>query len=241
MMAKISATVKLFGVTTDRLHHAYCLVGDRAILVKRVKSFIEEELNTPTAGNPDFFCVEFDTLAIDESRLLKERVSRKAFSSGKKYFVLAFNFITSEAQNSLLKLLEEPSEDTMLFLIVPSAEMFFATVRSRIQIISDGQLEAGLAKREGNDFRATTVFLGGNLPQRLKIAKELAEAVKEGESRAEVIRFLDELEREARAKLDFSKHTDFFKRLIQAKKYLSGRSPSVKLVLEQLALLAAPF
>jgi len=107
------------GNSTDGiLHHAYCLDGEKSKLFPELCNFLDSEFCFKTTGNPDFWYGESDTFGIDDGRRLKEMVSKKPFdkAQGKKIFVLAFNFITNEAQNSLLKIFEEPTEETHFFI-----------------------------------------------------------------------------------------------------------------------------
>src|SRR5205807_8004030 len=52
--------------------------------------------------------------------------------------------LTPEAQNALLKTLEEPPGNTQLYLTTPSAESFLPTVRSRCHLIDLGPSESSL-------------------------------------------------------------------------------------------------
>ena len=70
-------------------HHAYCLSGD----VANVRTYLFETLETKWGirlkGNPDFYYEKFETMTVDEARVLKEFQARKSFSvGGKKVFVI---------------------------------------------------------------------------------------------------------------------------------------------------------
>lgn len=66
--------------------------------------------------------------------------SRRGF--GTSYtFVLAFQSLTNEAQNALLKLTEEPPAHTRIILIVPSEHLILSTLRSRLLRRTAGSAE----------------------------------------------------------------------------------------------------
>jgi len=77
------------------------------------------------------------------------------------------NKLTNEAQNAILKLLEEPPEDTILLLIGKNRNMLLSTVRSRCLFISKNELVSnteisGIVKE----------FVNSTFGQRIKILDE---------------------------------------------------------------------
>lgn len=64
------------------------------------------------------------------------------YGSEKIVIIKDAQLLTSEAQNALLKLLEEPPSDTYLFLISPTKESFLPTILSRCFIV-EIEYEAG--------------------------------------------------------------------------------------------------
>ncbi len=110
-------------------HHAYLLIGNKEFssLIEYLKSKIAIH------GNPDFFERSYASLGIDDAREIKTLAgTRPILEGGKKIFVLQVNAITVEAQNALLKLLEEPPAYAHFFIIVPSAHLLLPTVKSRM-------------------------------------------------------------------------------------------------------------
>jgi DNA polymerase III gamma/tau subunit len=136
---------------SEKLHHAYCIVGERGSVSGELLEFFEKDLKVKTIGNPDFWRGEFDSLAILDAREIREMQGMKAFGgnpirtngdksptsngAGKKIFLILANKITREAQNALLKVFEEPTADTHFFLIMPSIEGLLPTLKSRLSII----------------------------------------------------------------------------------------------------------
>ena len=76
------------------------------------------------------------TFSVDEARGLVSDISIRPFSSARKiYIVPDAHLMTPEAQNALLKTLEEPPEYAVLLLLAASADVMLETVRSRCRIV----------------------------------------------------------------------------------------------------------
>lgn len=76
------------------------------------------------------------TFSVDEVRDMIADVSIRPFSSDRKiYIVPDAHLMRSEAQNALLKTLEEPPEYVVLLLLTGSADAMLETVRSRCQLL----------------------------------------------------------------------------------------------------------
>src|SRR2546421_501162 len=111
----------------DLSHHAYYVIGSASIRPELVAT-LERVHHIQIKGNPDFFNRSYETFTIDEARELKSLAETMPIhDSGKKIFILTMNGITVEAQNALLKLLEEPAEYSHFFLILPSAHLLLPT------------------------------------------------------------------------------------------------------------------
>ncbi len=217
------------------LHHAYLIVGERVGILSELVAFIEADLGIATHGNPDFWHGSHDSFGIDEGRAVKETQEMRALGGGRKIFIIAANTMTEPAQNSLLKVFEEPTPDTHFFLIMPSAEGLLPTLRSRVQIIA----HTGAGESEARKNAAA--FLRATKAERLTTAKKMAEEISDEEAtRTDALGFVREIEklvrersgeklsREAAAQLE---------EILKIEDYLGDRSASVKMLLEHLALL----
>lgn len=212
------------------LHHAYVLDGYSEEISQELLSFLEDELNIHTSRNPDIISLEYETLGIDDARRIKEMQSRKSIGEDKQIFILKFNFITREAQNSLLKVLEEPTARTHFFLIVPSKRIFLPTLLSRVLVVSS---EAKDAKGEIDVFK----FVSSNSVKRIKLLDNIIEE----KNKLQAILFLNDLESVFHESLEKGKWTghelaQVFSEIEKGRNYLYARSPSVKMILEHLSL-----
>lgn len=93
-----------------------------------------------TANSSDFDIFVFDTKeqkGIDTVREITSLLSRKPYQSQlTSVIILEAQKLTNEAQNSLLKILEEPNESSQLILVSPSRDLLLPTVASRLSEIS---------------------------------------------------------------------------------------------------------
>lgn len=236
---------------TSSLHHAYVIEGNQKKDFAGLLSFLEKSVGFKTHGNLDFYHESFDSFGIDEARRIKEMQQKKPFiEGGKKVFILSFNFITREAQNSLLKVFEEPTSGTHFFLLVPSAEIFLPTVRSRVVILSQKYSVEGRHGSEGGSGSREIAY--GNFPADFcknflksspKVRLEMFAEIIEEKDKARVISFLNNLEsllfQKWNKNLSVEKTTDkaeIFKQIITCRNYLHDRAPSVKMILEHITL-----
>lgn len=212
------------------LHHAYLIEGNSDVVVEQICKFIEIDLNFKTQGNPDFWNEKYGSFGIDEARKIKEMQTRKSFGD-KKIFILSCNSMTTEAQNSLLKLFEEPTAGTHFFIVADSSEIFLPTLKSRMLIIKN----ANQNKNEGDDSELVENFIKTKKAGRLKLLKNIIE----DKDKEKAISFLNDLEVILRKKVDFSskEQAETLREIIKCRNYLNDRSPSVKLLLEHIALI----
>lgn len=96
-----------------------------------------EFLGNKTENNPDFFLIEEKTsIKIDQIRELKGKISLKPFSAKTVVVVISeADKMTLPAQNSLLKILEEPPASSRIILTAPGPKTLLPTIVSRCQII----------------------------------------------------------------------------------------------------------
>src|SRR3989344_9107345 len=111
----------------NNLHHAYLIEGSREEIIPEIFSFCES-LDIKTSGNPDFCHIVVDNFKIDEAFDLRSMSSNKSFTASKKIFLISANSFSLDAQNVLLKMFEEPTEDTHFFLVVPDANALLKTL-----------------------------------------------------------------------------------------------------------------
>ena len=98
----------------NNLHHAYLIQGRQDEVMLEILAFLES-FGIKTSGNPDFCHISIDNFKIDEAFNLRSFGYEKSFSSGKKIFIISTNHFSLDAQGVLLKILEEPIQNTHFF------------------------------------------------------------------------------------------------------------------------------
>lgn len=214
---------------TGTLHHAYLFTGNKESIVPSLFDFFENTLKIKTKGNPDFYYREFNSFGITDSREVQNMASKKVFSGNLKIFVVSFFSITHEAQNSLLKLFEEPTKTTHFFIITPTESVLLPTLRSRLFFTPS-------VTYEDTTSVLTEDFLKAQKSKRIKLLQEIIE----NKDKAQASRFLGDLEKRLRKVVNL-KTADAatitaFKEIQKARQYLNDRSPSVKMLLEHISL-----
>lgn len=142
-------------VKNNKVSHSYMFVGTEGIgkqlIAKefakmilctdenkycgRCKSCIEFDSN----NNPDFRIIEPDgnSLKIEQIREFQNKVAEKPIISNRKVYIINdSDKMTTEAQNCLLKTLEEPPEFVTIILIGSNESAFLDTIKSRCMILS---------------------------------------------------------------------------------------------------------
>lgn len=127
---------------------SYVLAGDSESKKNFLSSFIEEE-NIKSYNLFDYQ----ETLKIPQVREIKKLLSTKAFSGAKRLFVI--RDATLEAQNALLKTLEELPDDTT-FIFLDDSNLI-PTIVSRARLL---KLETGEINVNGTLSNMLKKFIG---------------------------------------------------------------------------------
>lgn len=225
----------------NNLHHAYLIEGDRDKIVPEIIAFCEN-IGIKTSGNPDFCHISVDSFKIEDARNLKSSEYEKSFSqnkNAKKIFLISANNFLLEAQNALLKVFEEPIENTHFFLIVPDSNFLLKTLISRFYLIKTNIENA-------NDLKNAEEFIKMPLRNRLDFIKDLIAEKDEEEdiisidsSKAKALKFINSLEAIFVSKtpgMTLSKKTFFFEHLFKVREFLNQPGSSVKSLMESVAL-----
>lgn len=230
-MKSLSTSFKKSG----NLHHAYILEGHHHSIYPSLCQFCEKELKFKTRANPDFYYEVFERFSVSDARKLHEMQMRKTTNVGRKIFIIAFTFITKEAQNALLKVLEEPTEGTHFFFITTNTKTLLDTVLSRVVHISD-MADSSLEEVE-EDARK---FLKSSYKKRMDfVAGMVGDIQKEKKSKADVLFFLQSLEHLIHQ--DFLKDPDKekargLKEVHLVETYIHDQGSSAKQLLEHISL-----
>lgn len=220
----------------DKLHHAYLIEGRREDVLPEILDFLSK-IKISTLANPDLYNISFDALKIDDAHYIRAMCMEKKITS-KKVFIIFANNILLEAQNTFLKILEEPGEDILFIFIVPDANTLLPTFVSRFYFIRSN---SKLPKNESEQARK---FISISKKERLEFLKELTTSLEEEEGpgresiRSKSLTFLNSLERILEEKLiqGNSKNINYFEQIFRVREYLRQPGSSTKSLMESVAL-----
>ncbi len=107
---------------------------------KKIEKGREEALNFARKEKINEFDIEIlefeKALGIEDVRNIQKKIFLKPFRGDKKALIIKLNLgATLEAQNSMLKLLEEPPLSSLIFLVTDNAKVFLPTILSRVKLI----------------------------------------------------------------------------------------------------------
>lgn len=206
-------------------HHAYLHEGGLALLPELVKD-ARERFGFLEENNPDVSVREFEKFGIDESRELAREAALKSVSS-KRLFVVGVSALTSESQQALLKLFEEPPAGVVFVLLVPHGTVL-ATLRSRT-------LPYPLFEGKETSFlKEAKHFIAASAKER---SDQIAALLEDEEGAKERVRgFVVALEREFAPQISTPRAREALQDLAKTRSYVNDRSPSLKMLLEHLAI-----
>ena len=116
------------------------------------------------------------SVGIEQVRILQKQIFLKPFRGKKKACIIKrADTLTVEAQNALLKLLEEPPEHTIIVLLTENHLSLLPTILSRCKVIEVSAPDKKLESDELStfNFQLSTLIAGG-LGTRLKLAQDVA-------------------------------------------------------------------
>lgn len=220
-------------IDTSNLHHAYLILGEQTLSESLLVS-VFEEMGLKEMGNPDFHAYRVESFDIASARALRERAMEKPFGE-KKIFLISAERFTPEAQNALLKTLEEPNENMHFFILLREQDLLLPTLLSRMhtvrpQLKNPAALPSLRGLRHGQDFSiagSPENFLKLSPRERLNFAKDFAD----NEESLPV--FLDALLRYLRSQNIDSETLDT---VFKVRRFADDPSVMPRLVLEHLSL-----
>jgi len=203
----------------EKLHHANIVTG------KNCQSFIfeilEKKLDFNAKANPDFLLVNNNFFGIEDVRNFEKWAMNKPLLSEVKVSLIITKSITREAQNALLKILEEPPLGTYIFINLESLGGLAPTFLSRIRILNKPKDDSG-------DSEIAKKFLSSEIGGKFSLIRSLLKKNDKDEMK-DLIKNLEGI-----AYKSNSKPQDL-KNILIAKILASTRGSSPKMLLEWLS------
>lgn len=172
-----------------------------------------------------YFFNEKEKLGVEQVKKIREFLSIKPYRAENKWVVLvSAGNLSVDAQNALLKTLEEPAEFAKIILGVNKEDDLLPTVRSRCEVVWAESLESEVGSRV---FSGELEKLGGmSVEERFEVIEKIEDREK----------FLVELTEFYRKKIvTGKKELDFAKDLLKALEW-KERSVNIRAILEYLML-----
>lgn len=187
-------------IKLHKVSHAYILNGDKGMGKKMLSNVFAMALQCErgteepcmecrscrqviSGNHPDIKYITHEkpnVIAVDEVReQINNDIQIKPYSSPYKiYIVDEAEKMNLQAQNALLKTIEEPPEYGIIILLTSNSEMFLPTILSRcvmlnMKLMEKGQMRDYLMKKMGlPDYHADVIiaFSGGNLGKAIRLA-----------------------------------------------------------------------
>jgi DNA polymerase-3 subunit delta' len=220
-----------------------CLSNDKKPC-ERCKPCIEFLGNS----NPDFMQIEADdgkSIKIEQIRQLQQKVIEKPINSNRKVYIINnSDLMTKEAQNCLLKTLEEPPDYVVIILIVTNESKLLTTIKSRctkiyFENLSEEELENYITEKlKVKTFNKNMLKLcNGSIGKAISI-QEKAEEYKEVENlisnieKKDIIQVWNEAELLYKAKEDIFDFLDYINIILYNKLCAENKLKYVKCIKE---------
>lgn len=188
-------------VTSDQVSHAYILSGARGSGKKMLANLFAQTLQcerhgtepcgechscrqAESANHPDIIRVRHEkpnSIGVEDVReQVIGDVMIKPYSSPYKIYIIAeADKMTVQAQNALLKTIEEPPAYAVIFLLVENADSLLPTIRSRCVMLKLKNIKDKLIKKylmeslKVPDYKADicAAFAQGNVGQAVMLAQ----------------------------------------------------------------------
>lgn len=153
ILGQVSVKSKLKrAIETGNITNAYLLTGPEGVGKKMVaEDFAESLLGLRLENSPDYKCIGVkkgeNRIKIDQIRDMIGDMSIKPYGDYKIFIIDDADKMTIQAQNALLKTLEEPSAYGIIILVTRNDQALLDTIRSRC-------LEIKFAPLTNRDIRA---------------------------------------------------------------------------------------
>lgn len=176
--AKLGRTLEMGNIT-----NAYLLTGPEGVGKRMIaEDFAENLLGVRLENSPDYKCIGVkkgeNSIKIDQIRDMIGDMSIKPYGNYKIFVIDDADKMTVQAQNALLKTLEEPSAYGIIILITRNDQALLDTIRSRcLEIkfapLSSRDIRTILSERGIDDDQAqvASIFSRGSASRALDICE----------------------------------------------------------------------
>lgn len=232
-------------------HHAQLVEGGEEKF-KSLLAQIEMKLGLgKTHPDLNIFSYIHEKLGIEDAARIRNAMLRNPTSTPQVITVIYAHTLTEVAQNSLLKIFEEPPQNSFVFLVTNFIPHLLPTLRSRFvgyEVEKSGNvsgIEKPVVKSVEKVAESLDVdnFLDGSIEKRLAIVKDIHAGLDKEKIRIDQVwDFVNEIERKVRIKVEENIHKDIDQAeevlgvLMRTQEYMHTPGNSFKMLLEYLAV-----
>lgn len=194
-------------IKSNKLSHAHLIIGPdgigKSLIARKFAMNILEKTNDIEYADIINFRPKKASLGVDEVREIIDEVNKKPFEGDKKVIIIhKGSKMTIQAQNALLKTIEEPPKGVYIIILSESLELMLDTIKSRSQIykltplnkdemrkyldklkiVDEKQIKLALSYGEGIPGRAEEILYNKDLSDLRNIVVDLLCEVSKGNS-----------------------------------------------------------
>lgn len=223
----------------ESMHHAFVIEGDTLQTRPVLFDFLKKEFGMD-AGHNDLILLDRGDFGIENVQEIVDVNSRKPTVGMYKVIVVGLHSISHQAQNAILKTLEEPRPGTFIFILTNTSAIFLPTILSRVQVVRSSA-GANTNNAVANIDLDAKKFIKSSPVERLAQIKEILDLKSDEEiGDAEIFAFVQEIEKLAlelaQSSKDFGVRTLVAQIFTKVEDYMRDTSSSKKLLLEYVAL-----
>lgn len=170
--------------------------------------------------DPDFCIIEQEekgNIKIEQIKMLQKKLLYTPFNKSHQFGIIKnAHLMTTEAQNALLKTLEECPEKTVLILTINNEDSVLQTILSRCtRIYPKGKI---LKTEDVQEFEKQKLFLKMQTYEKINYIEQIIKNKEVDEFIDSLIRFFQKEQlKKIKGNENYTKETDILKILIQAK------------------------
>jgi hypothetical protein len=204
-------------------HHAYGIQMD-VVDLEHVRQYIPKNISY-------IYSESYETFTISDARTIKSLQSEVTDQGA--IFILHCSAINHEAQNALLKVLEEPGSSTYFFIIHPQVKQLLPTLQSRLEIVNLRNQEP-----DHSINQQVVDFVSLPLHARFDFIKKETDTKKKTAlfTRPYTRRFLALLAMYVKKHIPRHNQPEILTTIVDAQQYLTKKGSSIKMILDMVAV-----
>lgn len=138
---KCASCLKMSKLAHPDVNYIFPTAGGKSVLSENFMSQWREFVKTTPYGNLSDWLEKINikqgNIPVEEARQLIQKLSLKSYEGGYKIVIIwQAEYLHHTTANALLKILEEPPEQTLFLLVVNSMERLLTTIISRTQRVA---------------------------------------------------------------------------------------------------------